>query len=595
MIARRLRPLPLIPMLALLAAGPLALPQMHSSSLAAAETNGDKASQKAEATRLNDEGVAALKLVDSDPSKVVDAAIAFNKALKLVNAIGADELRQEVQANMWYAKKKMSDKDLDRFLESKGANKTEAKLALSQVNLTAKAAIPASEAKEYLARAERFARANPAKHYEIAIRYLEVAERFTGTPESVSAQKLSLEASEAYNKDAAYRLAKANEDLQKNKDKLVEEAMKQANENKRNTIFSQVPAAGKGAMPVPAKTDVDRLIAEYRGNNAVDYRQQDPTKRWALAEKVLKQAKETKGDPAMRWALAKEALDVARVPRVDAIHVAIDAAIICGEDYLGQDPRAVRIEHLRSMNTNPAQKAALALMDDPLNAQANTDLGYFYAVRAKRHTDGFNMLAMGKDPDLKRIGEMELAKPRNGDESFQLATLWDGVANRESDRVTKLAVLARAFQWYKEACKQLKGGGNLDRAKARATAIENELPLENPDWDDLTGGQWNRLKGPVLEVEAARTFKQPFAVPPGQRIRVVPHPDDRWVYAGRQVDWKGLAGNGGIFMQLDEGARLAPGEIVGPVKKVSLGQDISYWQGGEMSGRIRVKLVLLQQ
>lgn len=138
-------------------------------------------------------GNAALERANSDPTENLTAALAFAKALPDYEAAGDQETCSEIRSVIFWCKKRMDVTALERFVAAKGDEGQALALALTTIEQPA----PATDAGAYLGKAESYAQKHPSEHLKIAIRFFEVAHRFQGTPESLKAQRLSLDALQA--------------------------------------------------------------------------------------------------------------------------------------------------------------------------------------------------------------------------------------------------------------------------------------------------------------------------------------------------------------------------------------------------------------
>lgn len=153
-------------------------------------TSGFGAEVEPAAAAVLDEGNAALAAANNDPSQNLVAALAYAKALPAYEAAGDQETAAEIRSVIFWCKKRMNQAALERFVQSKGDAGQILAVAVAQVDQP----VAVSEATAYLAKADAFAQKNPKESLKIAIRYFEVADRFQGTPESLKAQRLSLDA-----------------------------------------------------------------------------------------------------------------------------------------------------------------------------------------------------------------------------------------------------------------------------------------------------------------------------------------------------------------------------------------------------------------
>lgn len=151
-------------------------------------------------------GWAALDASNTDHTKNVDAALAFTEALSYYAVAGDAETCRELQANVYWAKKRMDVADIQTYLAGKG----EPAVALvDEMKRVADAPVAASEADAYFTRADAFAKAHPADHLKLAIRYFEVASRFPGTQAAMDAQQRSLDEQVQAKAPAAVKAGKA--------------------------------------------------------------------------------------------------------------------------------------------------------------------------------------------------------------------------------------------------------------------------------------------------------------------------------------------------------------------------------------------------
>jgi len=143
-----------------------------------------------DAVDLKAKGIAALKESQQNADAIVPAAKAFLQAADLYTTAGADSDAQEMNSYLYWCKKKMNIKQMDKFLEAIGKG-DQAEKAVKKLEAVS-AAPAASDAEKYFANADGFAKSNPNEHLLIAIRYFEVADRFKGTDISMKAQEKSL-------------------------------------------------------------------------------------------------------------------------------------------------------------------------------------------------------------------------------------------------------------------------------------------------------------------------------------------------------------------------------------------------------------------
>jgi len=138
-------------------------------------------------------GLQVLQASDANPRQTVAAALAFTSALGFYKAQGDTDRVCELQASLYWCKKRMTLEDVQAFLVAKGQDEGLAKLAEQMATATA-TTVPKEEAAAYFSRAEKYAQQHPMDYLQVAIRYFEVADRFQGTDVSLTAQRRSLDA-----------------------------------------------------------------------------------------------------------------------------------------------------------------------------------------------------------------------------------------------------------------------------------------------------------------------------------------------------------------------------------------------------------------
>jgi len=137
---------------------------------------------------LREQGLAALKVAQSEPDQIVVAAKFLAQAVDGFVAAGKDAQAEEMNACLFWAKKKMTIQQIDAYI-AKG-NGT-AKATVAKLEAVEKKEVKKEDAGKWLAKADGYAEA--AKDpFLAAVRYFEVASRFKGTPEGEQALEKSL-------------------------------------------------------------------------------------------------------------------------------------------------------------------------------------------------------------------------------------------------------------------------------------------------------------------------------------------------------------------------------------------------------------------
>lgn len=180
-----------------------------------------------EAQTILRQAMGELKASDVDPQKTIAAALEFTRLMEYYQTKGDTDQACDMQANIYWCRKRMDLGALKRYVSSQGAS---AEALAAKAESVSSRAIPNDQAEAYFARAEKFAQGHPDSTLEIAIRYFEVADRFAGSPVSLKAQRLSLDAQRKF----------ANNVSQPDR---INEA-----------LSAQLPIAGE--LPNPAKTAI---------------------------------------------------------------------------------------------------------------------------------------------------------------------------------------------------------------------------------------------------------------------------------------------------------------------------------------------------
>ena len=534
-----------------------------------------------EAEALVVQGKAAMIASNDDPRRSVDAAIAFSRALKYYESTGDTDTICDLEANIFWCKKRMNLDDVKSFLAQKSDDKTII-AALAKADQVEKKEVSADKAAEYFARAETFAVKHPENHEQIAVRYYEVAERFLGTEVGLKAQKLSMDAQ-----------------------KKQMEAFKAAREAERGTLFTRpAKASGRVQAAMPGPDTQKSSVATIRSLYKADFAKRKPNQRRNLLDKLMEQAHGTKDDPAMLHGLLTTAIDLGM--EVQDFYAVITACDLMTASFTGVDAKALKkASFAKSKNTTVL--AIVKLLDNPADGEANSTVGKYFCYEAQKWDLGLPLLASGADAELKTLAEMEQLKPDGNQQQLELADKWYEVG-KKGRKETKEGPMARALHWYQLAAPKITGISK-DRVAKRMDEIDSILPMTDLNYDNLTVKQWERLKGNVAVVSAAKDRNDiGLRLSAGKRYRIVPHPTDSWQPSGyygsngKNVTWKGAerssffsSGNtdfleGALVMQIENGKWIKPGLVEGE-GRLWLGPFSDYGWGAGGKGEIRVKIL----
>lgn len=318
--------------------------------------------------------------------------------------------------------------------------------------------------------------------------------------------------------------------------------------------------------------------------------------RAALVSTMTDQALQTENDPVMRYALLHEARELA----IGAKDVAT-VIVLCEQIAAAyQGPTAVEQQRsvLPRLSSVSVVVSILKLLDVPTDAYANSVVGKWYAVEVEDWDRALPLMANGSDGVLAKAATSELNAPAKPSERTPVADQWYDLGKRTS--ATKESFWRHALTIY-EAAKPGLTGVSLAVVEKRIAEIEAYLPLgDDIDYDKLTAGQWEKLKGRVVAVDAGRGIvASGISLGKNQKVRVVPHPTETWkITDGRgdvvQANWKGgMAGRralGSLQCKVGEGTDQTPGIISGTGQLV-LFPLVPNARRFQVTGTIRVKIL----
>jgi hypothetical protein len=377
-------------------------------------------------------GAKAMQEAGTDAGKSVTAAISFSQALRYYQAAGDIDRVCDLEANIFWCKKRMSADDLAHFA-SKNQGDQEVTKAIATIDAVATREVPKTEAKAYLERADRFAKEHPQDFAQQSVRYYEVAERFVGTDISLQAQKLSLEAQQR--------------EMQQ---------IKQDHDAERNTLFTRSQQAAENAAhaTVPAADALRTAIATVRQIYKDGYARTKPKDKRELAGKLLEQVPLSKDDPATQYALLSEAIDLSLASsNWYGVFTACDLMAQC---FSGIDAKAKKKEAYARARTTAVVQAILKLLDNPQDADANSVAGRYFCFETDSWDIGLPLLAHGSERDCAAVAAMELLKPAGAPQQVELADHWYEMSAKAFGPA-KEAMLERSLRWYEQADGALTG------------------------------------------------------------------------------------------------------------------------------------------
>ena len=137
---------------------------------------------------------------------------------------------------------------------------------------------------------------------------------------------------------------------------------------------------------------------------------------------------------------------------------------------------------------------------NPQDAEANLELGKYYAVLKHRWEKALPYLAGSSDAALKPLALDDLARPKDPHRQLALADGWWNLASTEKEP-TQLALQRRAIYWYDQALPKLAG---LSRTKAQRRIDQVSARLAGTSADMPVGpvGEIKKFEGHTNDVKS---------------------------------------------------------------------------------------------
>lgn len=465
-----------------------------------------------DAAEMQQKGIAALKESQTNPRAIVDAARSFARASAAYEGDGDTDKAVEMNSYLYWCKKKMSLQDIEEFIKGGETSVTQKLNAVEQLETNA------NDAKAWLDRAERFARANPNEHLLIAIRFFEVAGRFKGSDESLSAMDRSLKEMQVVGEKPVLPPVRLN-------------------------VEANAPLAD-GKQPIPAAASVKQTEKTLRETFKNEYAGTKPEERAELFRKLMAVAADSPAGSADKYVALREARDIAvaqgevspafealdALAQVYSMDKAAEAAamlqkfqsaqaeeatylackialrlidetakaekfealkplISAAGSLVGRLPNRAYVAELKARLSKaneivkewPACKSAmLKLKDSPDDEAANHAMGRFYCFILDDWERGLPALARGPDKALKAAAEKEAARPQLDRDQAAVGDAWFEISKKSGAPVHKAALEARALFWYRKALAVSSGLEKLRIEKRMAEVPAANVPVSIP-------------------------------------------------------------------------------------------------------------------
>ncbi len=499
------------------AAAPAAPKPAQAAPAATSDTPAsasDNAGLRKQADAAAEDGRTALKDADADAHRAVDAAIAFSHALHAYQKLGDTDSICEMQADIFWCKKKMNLDQVKEYVAKKGKAAQE---DFSGAQTVMTEAVDKSQALAYLERATKYQESHADNHFQNAIFFSEIVDRFPDTPQAAAASKQFLD-----HEQSAY-LVSVSQDRAKEHQELQNEIAQI-----RKSRFSEPPTTAAGEQTaIPAKDVIaaamDTVKKAY--HDAYSHARKDNQKR-ALARRLATEAEQSRSDAGAYYVMLGESQRLATRSRgrwrpailADVEHLA--AA------FKGIDEKQAKIAAMKKMSRATAS-AILKLLENPQDKTANVVVGKFYCYNLNRWVDGLPMLSLGSDPDLHAVAEMELNNPLSADEFKSTGDAWYALGKKVSG-ADRIGAWQRAQKRYFQAIHLLSGVAKT-MTQTRLDEMEGSLPMAITDWESITPKQWDHLRGTVLTIEARKDRTDTgITLGDNQKVRLVAAPEDLW-------------------------------------------------------------------
>jgi hypothetical protein len=137
-----------------------------------------------------------------------------------------------------------------------------------------------------------------------------------------------------------------------------------------------------------------------------------------------------------------------------------------------------RIPQLRMLQQATARVRPFLekLKSDPRDAEANREVGRYWALFRGNWLKGLPFLARGADAGLSGLARKDLTQPRDPGPQAALGEGWWKRAQDEKG-TARVQMLARSFRWYQQAVFQLDGAAR-QQAERRLEVLRKTVPPE---------------------------------------------------------------------------------------------------------------------
>ena len=220
-------------------------------------------------------------------------------------------------------------------------------------------------------------------------------------------------------------------------------------------------ACGAEKLPVPTPAELQQAEVFMHEVGREDFKKTKPEDKYALAQKLLKLAGDSKGHPEYQYVLLKEAS--VQAANAGEGEMALDAIEQWSEIFTADENPLIRTAmataalNCKDPGKIRAYTARKILVDSPDDPSANQNFGEYLCFMRGDFEKAMPYLWKGTDTTYKTIAPRELIQPTEAPKQVELADAWWDMAEKERVDMRKQGMQARAVFWYSAALPNLTG------------------------------------------------------------------------------------------------------------------------------------------
>ena len=270
-------------------------------------------------------------------------------------------------------------------------------------------------------------------------------------------------------------------------------------------------------LPVPdaaKQREAEKTIKEVFKD---EYAKTTPDDRAALSKKLLKQAEESNDDKSAVYVLWREACNAAALAGdldtplaiIDQMSTTFKVDVIA----LKKAALTTVTANTKDADVTKAINGINLLLDKPDDPAGNTLVGKYLCFRRSAWDKGLPFLAKCNDAAVKTAAEKELLKPKEAQVQVAVGDCWWDLAEKETDKTTKSALLERARFWYEKSLPSLAGlvKAKVEKRLIRGPKTVDLIPFILLD-KDIESGTW-KLESNTLIAEHRGNLKIRYQPP----------------------------------------------------------------------------------